>query len=97
MFKPLADRVLAIRFDTEETTKGGIILPGTATEKPTKARVVAVGPGTWSSDGTVIPLTVEVGDTIIFTKWGGTEITEDGTDYLILKESDILATITEEK
>lgn len=93
MFKPLADRVLAIRFDTEEETKGGIILPNHSQEKPTKARVVAIGPGSVTENGILVPLTVKVDDIIIFTKWGGTEITEDDQDYLILKESDILATV----
>lgn len=94
MLKPLEDRVLAIRFDKEEI-KGGIIIPNKLQQKATKARVVAIGPGKHTENGVLVPLTVKEDDIIVFTKWGGTEITEDGKDYLVLKESDILAIVTE--
>jgi chaperonin GroES len=92
-FRPLHDRVLVERTEQEEKTAGGIILPDTAQEKPMEGTVKAVGGGAKSEDGTVTPLDVKKGDTILFGKWSGTEIKVDGVDLLIMKESDILGII----
>jgi len=92
-FRPLHDRVLVRRLEGEEKTAGGIIIPDTAKEKPTEGEVVAVGPGARSEDGEVHPLDVKVGDRILIGKWSGTEVKIDGTDYLILKESDVMGVI----
>lgn len=89
-FRPLHDRVLVRRLEQQETTKGGIIIPDTAKEKPMEGIVVAVGTGYHHENGTTRPLAVKENDTIIFTKWSGTEITIDGTEYLVMKESDIM-------
>jgi chaperonin GroES len=89
-FRPLHDRVLVKRVEEETTTKGGIIIPDTAKEKPQEAEVVAVGGGAIKDDGSVRPLDVKVGDRVLFAKWGGTEVTIDGAELLIMKESDIL-------
>ena len=89
-FRPLHDRVLVSRLEQQETTKGGIIIPDTAKEKPMEGKVIAVGTGYHSEDGTTRPLAVKQGDTVVFTKWSGTEITIDGTEYLVMKESDIM-------
>jgi chaperonin GroES len=89
--RPLHDRVLVKRVEEEETTAGGIIIPDSAKEKPTKGEVVAIGSGARSDSGEVIPLEVKKGDVVLFAKWGGTEIKLDGEDYLIMKESDIIA------
>ncbi len=89
--KPLYDRVIIKRFEEEEKTAGGIIIPDTAKEKPTKGKVVAVGTGTRSEAGSLIPLTVKQGDVVLFAKWGGQEIKVDGEDLIIMKESDIIA------
>lgn len=89
--RPLHDRVLVKRLEEEEKTSGGIIIPDSAKEKPTKGQVVAVGAGARSDSGEVIPLEVKKGDVVLFAKWGGTEIKLDGEDYLIMKESDIIA------
>ncbi len=91
--KPLQDRLLVKRLDTDEKTKGGIIIPETAKEKPQEGRVVAVGNGKVLDDGTVKPLDVKVKDKVLFSKYGGTEITIEGDEYLILKEDDILAIV----
>lgn len=91
MIKPLADRVVVKALPQEETTKGGIVLPDTAKEKPQEGEVVAVGPGALGDDGKRIPLEVAVGDKVIYSKYGGTEIKIEGEEYLILRESDILA------
>jgi len=91
--KPLQDRLLVIRLDIDEKTKGGIIIPETAKEKPQEGRVVAVGNGKVLDDGTVKPLDVKVKDKVLFSKYGGTEITVEGDEYLILKEDDILAIV----
>lgn len=91
--RPLYDRVLVQRLDTEETTKGGIIIPETAKEKPQEGKVVATGNGIILPDGTVKPLDVKKGNKILFSKYGGTEINVDGEDYLILREEEILAII----
>ena len=89
-FRPLHDRVLVSRLESQETTKGGIIIPGNAQEKPIEGKVVAVGTGYHTEDGKTRPLAVTVGDTVVFAKWSGTEITVDGTEYLVMKESDIM-------
>jgi len=90
--RPLHDRVIIKRIDEEEKTKGGIIIPDTAKEKPQEGRVVAVGPGK-QDDGKVIPLGVKAGDKILFGKYSGTEIKLDGEDHLILREDDILGVL----
>jgi len=89
-FRPLHDRVLVRRLDAEEKTAGGIILPDTAQEKPMQGEVIAVGSGSRNDQGTVTPLDVKAGDTVLFGKWSGTEIKLDGQDLLIMKESDIM-------
>ncbi len=91
--KPLQDRLLVKRLDIDEKTKGGIIIPETAKERPQEGRVVAVGNGKVLDDGTVKPLDVKVKDKVLFSKYGGTEITIEGDEYLILKEDDILAIV----
>jgi chaperonin GroES len=90
---PLADRVVVLPREAEEKTKGGIILPDTAKEKPIEGTIVAVGTGKVSDDGKNIPLTVKVGDKVLYGKYSGTEITVDGQDYLIMRESDIFAIV----
>ena len=89
-FRPLHDRVVVRRIDAEEKTKGGIIIPDTAKEKPQEGEVVAVGPGARDEKGALVPLDVKVGDRILFGKWSGTEVKLDGVDLLIMKESDIM-------
>jgi len=90
MIKPLGDRVVVKPVEREETTKGGIVIPDTAKDRPQEGEVVAVGPGKYE-DGKRIPMEVKVGDRVIFAKYGGTEIKIDGEEYLVLRESDILA------
>ncbi|WP_284177604.1 co-chaperone GroES [Rhabdaerophilum sp. SD176] len=92
-FRPLHDRVVVKRIDSEEKTKGGIIIPDTAKEKPQEGEVIAVGAGARGDDGKLIPLDVKVGDRILFGKWSGTEVKIDGEDLLIMKESDIMGVI----
>jgi len=92
-FRPLHDRVVVRRIEAEEKTSGGIIIPDTAREKPQEGEVVAVGPGARDDHGTLLPLSVEPGDHILFGKWSGTEVKIDGEDLLIMKESDILGVI----
>jgi len=92
-FRPLHDRVVIRRLEAEEKTKGGIIIPDTAKEKPQEGLVVAVGPGARNERGEVIPLEVKAGDKILFGKWSGTEVKIGGDDLLIMKESDILGII----
>ena len=92
-FRPLQDRVLVRRLEQEEKSRGGIIIPDTAKEKPMEGEVVAVGPGARSEDGKVHPLDVKAGDKILFGKWSGTEIKIDGEELLIMKESDIMGVI----
>lgn len=89
--QPLGDRIVVKPMPREEITKGGIVLPDTAKEKPQEGQVLAVGPGKMTEDGKRIPLDVKVGDTVIYAKYGGTEIKEDNDDLIILRESDILA------
>ncbi|MDR0406851.1 MAG: co-chaperone GroES [Holosporales bacterium] len=92
-FRPLRDRVLAKRLDQEEKTPGGIIIPDTAKEKPMQGEVLSVGSGVRDEKGVLQPLDVKVGDRVLFAKWGGTEVKIDGTEYVILKESDILGVL----
>ena len=92
-FRPLGDRVLVRRVEEEEKTKGGIIIPDTAKEKPQEGEVIAVGPGARDESGKVQPLDVKVADRILFGKWSGTEVKLDGEDLLIMKESDILGVL----
>ncbi len=91
---PLDDRVVVQRLEAEETTGGGIVLPDTAKEKPQKGTVVTVGPGRTLDDGSRSGLEVKEGDTVLFGRYSGTEITIDGEDYLIMKESELLAVLT---
>lgn len=90
---PLADRVIIKPSEAEEKTKGGIILPDTAKEKPIEGTVVAVGPGKVTEDGKTVTLTVKTGDKVLYGKYSGTEVTVEGVDYLIMRESDIFAII----
>jgi chaperonin GroES len=92
-FKPLHDRVLVRRIEGEEKTKGGLIIPDTAKEKPSEGEVIAVGEGARKDSGELIAPSVKAGDRILFGKWSGTEVKLDGEDYLIMKESDILGII----
>jgi chaperonin GroES len=92
-FRPLQDRVLIRRLDSEEKTAGGIIIPDTAKEKPMEGVVVAVGPGARDEDGKLHPLDVKAGDRVLFGKWSGTEVKVDGEELVIAKESDILGII----
>jgi chaperonin GroES len=96
--KPLGDRLIVEPLEEEQTTIGGIVLPDTALEKPQRGNVVAAGPGVRSQDtGEVIPMDVSEGDTVVFSKYGGTEIRIEGTDYLILRESDVLAKVVADR
>ena len=92
-FRPLHDRVLVRRVEAEERTKGGIIIPDTAKEKPQEGEVVAVGPGARDENGALVPLDVKAGDFILFGKWSGTEVKIDGEDLLIMKEADIMGVV----
>jgi chaperonin GroES len=92
-FRPLHDRVLVKRLEGEEKTKGGIIIPDTAKEKPQEGKIVAVGPGARDEAGKLVPLDVKAGDRILFGKWSGTEVKVDGEDLLIMKESDVLGIV----
>ncbi|RLL72909.1 co-chaperone GroES [Paenirhodobacter hankyongi] len=92
-FKPLHDRVLVKRVQSEEKTKGGLIIPDSAKEKPAEGEVVAVGEGARKDSGELIAPSVKVGDRVLFGKWSGTEVTLDGTEMLIMKESDIMGII----
>ena len=92
-FRPLHDRVVVRRVESEEKTAGGIIIPDTAKEKPQEGEVVAVGPGARDEAGKLVPLDVKAGDRILFGKWSGTEVKIDGQDYLIMKESDVMGII----
>ncbi len=96
-FRPLHDRVVVKRVKEEEKTKGGIIIPDTAQEKPQEGEVVGVGPGARDEDGERIEMDVAVGDRILFGKWSGTEVKIDGEELLIMKESDIMGVIEEKK
>jgi chaperonin GroES len=92
-FRPLHDRVVVRRLESEEKTKGGIIIPDTAKEKPQQGEVIAVGPGGRDEAGKLIPLDVKSGDKVLFGKWSGTEVKLDGQELLIMKESDIMGVI----
>ena len=96
-FRPLHDRIVLRRLEGEEKTKGGIIIPDTAKEKPQEGEVVAVGAGARSEEGKVTPLDVKAGDKILFGKWSGTEVKIDGEDLIIMKESDILGVLEPQK
>ena len=89
-FTPLHDRVLVRRIEGEEKTKGGLIIPDTAKEKPAEGEIVSVGEGARKDSGELIPMAVKAGDTVLFGKWSGTEVRIDGEELLIMKESDIL-------
>jgi chaperonin GroES len=92
-FRPLHDRVLVKRVKEEEKTKGGIIIPDTVKEKPQEGKVVAVGAGARGDDGKITPLDVKAGDRVLFGKWSGSEVTIDGEELIIMKESDILGIV----
>jgi chaperonin GroES len=94
-FRPLHDRVVVKRIEEEQKTKGGIIIPDTAKEKPMQGEVLAVGPGARGEDGKLIPMGVGVGDRVLFGKWSGTEVKLDGDELLIMKESDIMGVLEE--
>jgi chaperonin GroES len=93
-FRPLHDRVVVKRIEAEEKTKGGIIIPDTAKEKPSQGEVKAVGPGGRDENGKLIPIDIKVGDRVLFGKWSGTEVTIEGEEVLIMKESDIMGVLT---
>lgn len=91
--KPLNDRVLVKRLESEEKTSGGLYIPDTAKEKPSKGEIVAVGPGKTADDGKVVAMQVATGDLVLFNKYAGTEVKLDGVDHLVMREDDILAII----
>ena len=92
-FRPLHDRVVVKRILAEEKTKGGIIIPDSAKEKPSEGLVIAVGEGARNAEGELVPLSVKAGDRVLFGKWSGTEVKLDGEDLLIMKESDVMGVI----
>jgi len=92
-FRPLHDRVLIRRIESDEKTSGGIIIPDTAKEKPQEGEVISAGPGARDDSGRIVALDVKAGDRVLFGKWSGTEVKIDGQDYLIMKESDIMGII----
>ena len=92
-FRPLHDRVVVKRVEEDTKTKGGIIIPDTAQEKPMQGKIIAVGPGARDESGKIVPLDVKKGDTILFGKWSGTEVKIDGDELLIMKESDIMGIV----
>ncbi|MCX7348184.1 MAG: co-chaperone GroES [Alphaproteobacteria bacterium] len=92
-FRPLHDRVVVKRVEEDTKTKGGIIIPETAQEKPMQGEIIAVGPGARDESGKIVALDVKKGDRILFGKWSGTEVKIDGTEYLIMKESDIMGIV----
>jgi chaperonin GroES len=92
-FRPLHDRVVVKRVDEDTKTKGGIIIPDTAQEKPMQGEVIAVGPGGRDESGKLVPMDVKAGDIVLFGKWSGTEVKIDGTEFLIMKESDIMGVL----
>jgi chaperonin GroES len=95
-FRPLHDRVVVRRIAAEEKTRGGIIIPDTAQEKPSEGEIVAVGPGGRDEAGKLIPMDVKVGDHVLFGKWSGTEVKLDGKELMIMKESDIMGVLVDE-
>ena len=92
-FRPLHDRVVVRRVDSEEKTAGGIIIPDTAKEKPSEGIIEAVGPGARDESGKIVPLDVKAGDRVLFGKWSGTEVKIDGEELLIMKESDVMGIV----
>jgi chaperonin GroES len=94
-FRPLHDRVAVKRVEEEQKTKGGLIIPDTAKEKPMQGEVLAVGPGARDEDGDLVPMSVQVGDRVLFGKWSGTEVKIDDEEVLIMKESDIMGVLEE--
>jgi chaperonin GroES len=94
-FRPLHDRVAVKRVEEEQRTKGGLIIPDTAKEKPMQGEVLAVGPGARNEAGDLVPMGVQVGDRVLFGKWSGTEVKLDGEDLLIMKESDLMGVLEE--
>ena len=92
-FRPLHDRVVVKRLESDQKTKGGIIIPDTAKEKPQEGEIIAVGPGARDENGKIVALDVKAGDRILFGKWSGTEVKIDGEEFLIMKESDIMGII----
>ena len=94
-FRPLHDRVVIRRVEEEQKTKGGLIIPDTAKEKPMQGEVLAVGPGARNEKGDLVPMGVQVGDRVLFGKWSGTEVKLDGDELLIMKESDIMGVLEE--
>jgi len=92
-FRPLHDRVAVRRIEQDEKTRGGIIIPDTAKEKPQEGEVVAVGPGAWDEHGKLVPLDLRAGDRVLFGKWSGTEVKIDGEELMIMKESDVMGVI----
>ena len=92
-FRPLHDRVVVRRIEEESKSKGGIIIPDTAKEKPIQGEIISAGPGARDESGKLQPLDVKAGDLVLFGKWSGTEVTIEGTEYLIMKESDILGVL----
>lgn len=92
-FRPLHDRVMLRRIEADTKTKGGIIIPDSAAEKPMEGEVIAVGSGVRDEAGKVVPLDVKAGDRVLFSKWSGTEINMDGEEYLVMKESDIMGVL----
>jgi chaperonin GroES len=92
-FRPLHDRVVVRRIEAEEKSAGGIIIPDTAKEKPQQGEIIAVGPGARDENGRIVPLDVKAGDRILFGKWSGTEVKLDGTELLIMKESDVMGVL----
>jgi len=92
-FRPLHDRVVVKRVDSETKTSGGIIIPDTAAEKPQQGEIIAVGPGARGDDNEIVALDVQIGDRVLFGKWSGTEVKIDGEDLLIMKESDIMGVL----
>ena len=91
--RPLSDRILVERVEENEKTKGGIIIPDTAKEKPAEGKVVATGNGRMGEDGKLLPMDVKVGDRVLFSKYGGTEVKIDGIDYLIMRQDDVLGVV----
>lgn len=91
--RPLGDRILVRRVEESETMQGGIIIPDTAKEKPTRGEIIAVGPGKKKNDGTLVPMDVSKGDKVLMSKYAGTEVKIDGEEYLILREDDVLGVL----
>jgi chaperonin GroES len=93
-FKPLGDRILLKQLEAKEQTKGGIVLPDTAKEKPQEGEIIAVGEGKKNPEGRVVPLSLKIGDKVLYGKYSGTEVAIDGEDYLIIREEDVLGIIS---